>query len=59
MYKYCKLQKNGITFSMWVPEQLAVYGKKVSIKTSGIWENHWAVVYVGTELAKPPFVIEC
>ena len=47
-YKQCALEKNTITFFLWLPEKYAEVGKKLQIRYKSDWKSGWVVLRVFT-----------
>jgi hypothetical protein len=46
LYQQVDLYKDGVTSTMWIPEEFAIQGNYVKRKLDGIWNDGWRIVNV-------------
>lgn len=53
-YKQCMMTNNGRTMMRWIPENFAIKGKILKIKTEDGWENGWIIDTVFNQRLSSP-----
>lgn len=49
-YCQCKLRKNNVFTTSWLPQKFAVVGETVKLKNNGVWSDGWLVESAGEPL---------